>query len=117
MRPLCAMWTWYPQVVTERGRPSIRAFPDDKDGMGVEVKLQMLVDDLEATDPMSDDGGSPIMNVNVKRGQRLQYRLKLSIPDAKGGNILLATPVIDDVTIFYTQGTQFIQYNRLDEAP
>jgi hypothetical protein len=61
------------------------------------------------------DGGSPIERVSVKKGQKLQYRLKVSIPESVGGTLLTTTPVIDDVTIFYTRGVEYIHYNRLDD--
>jgi hypothetical protein len=51
----------------------------------------------------------------VKKGQKLQYRLKVLIPESVGGTLLTTTPVIDDVTIFYTRGVEYIHYNRLDD--
>jgi hypothetical protein len=112
-RVICAFWTWYPQKVDDEGHP-VMVDALEGDDLKAEVKLEILVDDTEVTDKLKDDGGSPISEVSVKKGQKLQYRLRVFIPDSKGGTLLRATPVIDDVTLFVTQGIEYIHYNRVD---
>lgn len=117
IRPICAFWTWYPEYVDEEKIPRISDALDPLNALRVNVTLQLLLDGEEVGESMANDGGNPIENVSVKKEQKFQYRLKMFLPDAVGGSILLATPVIDDVTIFYTQGVEYIHYNRVEMDP
>jgi hypothetical protein len=114
VRPICAFWTWYPEYTDSEGVP-LMTDRLEHDRMRVEVKFSMLLDGDDVGEVLTLDGGSPIERVSVKKGQKLQYRLKVLIPESVGGTLLTTTPVIDDVTIFYTRGVEYIHYNRLDD--
>jgi len=43
-------------------------------------------------------------------GDLLKYRLNFHLPAAELDSILLSTPVVDDVSIYYTTGTKFLYY-------
>jgi hypothetical protein len=116
LRPICAFWTWYPEYVDDRGKPMVMDGLSEV-GLEPEVKMQLLLDGDDAGEALTDDGGSPIDKVAVKKGQKFQYRLKLTITNSKGGTLLRSTPVIDDVTLFYTQGVEYIHYNRVETDP
>ena len=73
-----------------------------------------ILDGGSETTPLVDDKYSPIAQAN---GQPLeltgdfQYRVRFSIPDQNFDSILLATPVFDDLTIFYqTSQSMFVRY-------
>jgi hypothetical protein len=120
MRPICAFWTYYGQAVDMEKLPIMldhSDWPGPPTALKIAVSLQLLLDGEPVGEMMADDGGSSIEKVTVKKEQKLQYRLKVFLPDAVGGSILLSTPVIDDVTIFYTQGVEYIHYNRVEMEP
>ena len=113
VRPICAFWTWYPEVVDADGVPMmIDGLKEMK--TKVDVKMFMMLDGEEVGEALTDDGGSAITGIGLKKGQKFQYRLKISLPDAQGGTLLRATPIIDDVTLFLTNGVEYIHYNRVE---
>jgi hypothetical protein len=70
----------------------------------------MLVNNQPVGDPLQNEGGSSIRALFVNPGDDLAYRLHVSLPDAELDSILLGTPVIDDVTIYYSLGTRYLYY-------
>jgi len=116
LRPICAFWTWYPQKIDSQGVPMMWDALADSPSK-VEVRMQLLLDGEDAGESLVYDGGSPVDKVSVKPGQKFQYRLKISMPESKGGTVLLATPIIDDVTLFYTRGVDYIHYSRVEINP
>ena len=55
--------------------------------------------------PFDDDAYSPVHSADGRRvpiDGALKYKIRFLIPDKEFDSILLATPVLDDVTIFYT---------------
>jgi len=111
IRILGASWTWYPEKIDIKGKPMAHDHLANMD-TEVEVKLVMVVADEEVGTYLADDGGSGAGNVGVTPGQKLQYRLKMQLKDPRPGMILLASPMIDDVTIFYSVGIHVIHFNR-----
>ncbi|HKS15750.1 MAG TPA: hypothetical protein VJU16_00400, partial [Planctomycetota bacterium] len=111
IKPICAFWTEYPAFIHRLNKKEYENMK--KARAGIEVSMQLLVDDLEVGEPLLDGGGSPINGVSIKQGQSFKYRLKIAMTE-HSGMPLLATPVIDDVTIMYTTGVEYIYYSRLD---
>jgi len=119
---LSAFWTWYPEAVDVKGKPIAydhftENWASPPSETKVEVKLIFMIDGNEVGEYMSDDGGTPVTGVAVKKGEVLQYRMKVSMPNANGGTILRATPIIDDVTFFHSEGVDIIYYNREEWKP
>ncbi len=112
---LAAAWTWYPESTDERkGLPRIWDYQTQDEArrgqeMDVEVELKLVVNDAESL-PLKDDGGSATFGLRVRPYDKLQYRFTVRAPDARHDTILLATPVIDDVTLYYSTGRQFLLY-------
>ena len=113
VRLLGASWTWYAETVDpSTGEPLL--FDSTTSGyLHPKVAITILEGGTETT-PLMDDKYSPIAQAN---GQPLeltgdfQYRVRFSIPDQSFSTILLATPVFDDLTIFYqTSQSMFVRY-------
>jgi hypothetical protein len=54
--------------------------------------------------PYRNEGYSPIGFLAVEEESRVQYRAKLKIGPATPSTILLSTPVLDDVTLYFDRG-------------
>jgi hypothetical protein len=61
-------------------------------------------------DPLRNDGGSDVHSLIVHPSDVLKYRLEFQLPAAELDSILLTTPVVDDVSIYYTTGTKYLYY-------
>ncbi|MBI2899243.1 MAG: hypothetical protein HYY17_03600 [Planctomycetes bacterium] len=105
-RILGISWTWYGEgmevkpdgtwapTLTDHGASAATLYPV------VEASIVGL-----ANDPLSDDGYSPVKDPagsppEVAVNSTIQYRLAFKLPGAELGTILLATPVVDDVTLY-----------------
>jgi hypothetical protein len=61
--------------------------------------------------PYSDEGWSPIKDATVDDSEAVKFRAKLRVGSTSLNPVLLATPVLDDVTIFYDLSTvQYLSY-------
>ncbi len=109
VRVLGAAWTWYPETTGKNGEPATLDYRH-YDPLTTRVDLSMILNGQVHGDPMRQDGGIDIRNLVVNPGDSLSYRLSLHLPDAELDSILLATPIVDDVTIFFTTGTKFLYY-------
>jgi hypothetical protein len=106
---LGAAWTWYPEVTGKNGEPGTldcRHY----DALTTRVDLSMILNGEVHGDPMRQDGGIDIRNLVVNPSDTLSYRLSLHLPDAEIDSILLGSPIVDDVTIYFTTGTKFLYY-------
>jgi hypothetical protein len=106
---LGASWTWYPETTGKNGEPFSIDYRTT-DTLLSRVNLQMVVNDSLVGEPIRYDVGTPIRNVWINPGEKVNYRLSMNLPDSELDSILLGTPIIDDVTIFYTTGTRFLYY-------
>lgn len=106
---LGAAWTWYPEGADKTGHPTVTDHLNN-DALEARVNLSMLVNDQPIGSPMHNDGGSDVAALVLNPGDVFKYRLNFLLPAAELDSILLATPVVDDVTIYYTTGTKFLYY-------
>jgi hypothetical protein len=121
VRILGVAWTWYGEVrgdgdpdPTEPGRQVLYAY--DSRGMAIkDLNARIGVSILDGTNPPAgpyyDDTYSPVYepgangqstgaSLSIQDPKNVKYRVNFDIP-AQFSDILLATPVLDDVTIFY----------------
>jgi hypothetical protein len=116
-------WTWYGELPDHRLNPWAQwdgtRLLYDYNGAGagqagmpvrnLNVKVGAGIDDGgQIYGPYYDDGYSPIMNNRsrtpvIQDPTRLKYFVQIEIPGG-GKPILLASPVIDDVTLFWDDG-------------
>ena len=78
------------------------------------MELDLLVNGVQ-TAVLADDGGTAIPELFLNDTDQLKYRLRLWMPGLSSFSILHATPVIDDVTIYFTRGTQYLSYAIIGE--
>ncbi|HEX7901465.1 MAG TPA: hypothetical protein VF950_27145 [Planctomycetota bacterium] len=114
-RILAAAWTWYPEWTDEHGAPKawdVGFQSDDKrgDDLDAEVEMRMVLNGKETGAPLSDDGGASAEALFVGPGDSAQYRLLWRLRRAGLDSALLGTPVVDDVTIYYSEGARFLVY-------
>jgi hypothetical protein len=109
VRVLGASWTWYPESTGKNGEPGIIDYRH-YDPLTARVDLTMVQNGQPVGETLHQDGGMPIGHLFVNPGDTLNYRLRLHVPDAELDSILLGTPIVDDVTIFYTTGTKYLYY-------
>ena len=108
VRILGASWTWYPEAADKNGQPTVIDHQTG-DSLEARVNLTMVLNDTPVGAPMRNDGGSDV-HVTANPGDVLKYRLNFHLPAAEADAILLSTPVVDDVSIFYTTGTKYLYY-------
>jgi hypothetical protein len=121
-RVLAAAWTWYPEWTDETGAPKaldVGLQSDDKrgDALDAEVEMRMLLNGKETGAPLNDAGGSSADGLWVAPGDKAQYRLLWRVRRAGVDSALLGTPVVDDVTIYYSEGARFLVYYLDDGMP
>jgi hypothetical protein len=109
-------WTWYGESQDENGRPVIYDYNATHGGPSreLEPKVQLGIVDGEGPGaisygPWDDDGYSAVETTTghcptLVDPQKLQYRARFRIQGANVATILLATPVLDDVTLFWRRG-------------
>ncbi len=112
-RILGTAWTWYPPQHSSDGKPQVRDYYSEKE-IRAEVELQFVVNRQDSGEPMLADGGSYGMNLVVTELDDARYRFKIRLPECTHNSILLDTPAIDDVTIYYTTGVQYLSYEIED---
>jgi hypothetical protein len=59
---------------------------------------------------LTKDSGSSPDDFLIQSGDKFQYCLGVRLPQATLDTVLTATPVIDDVSIYFTSGTRFLSY-------
>jgi hypothetical protein len=114
IRVLHVAWTWYPEFVDAQGLPKMRDRRMETDlakgrEIAVQTEMRLLLNDAPQ-DLLTKDGGSSPVNFVIQSGDKFQYRLAVRFPDATLDTVLTATPIIDDVTIYFTAGTRFLSY-------
>jgi hypothetical protein len=113
IRVLGLSWTWYGETTDETGKPVISDYYGTTGGPGreLEPKVQVgIVDGNGASavsyGPWDDDGYSAVetttgANPTLLEPSKLHYRVRFRIQGANVSTILLATPVLDDVTLYW----------------
>jgi len=109
VRILGASWTWYPESADKTGNPIVIDHLAN-DPLEARVNLTMVRNDSSVGSPLRNDGGSPVHSLILTPGDVLKYRLNFHLPAAEIDSILLATPIVDDVSIYFTTGTKFLYY-------
>ena len=116
MQVLGLSWTWYGETHDENGKPVMYDYNSNSGSpiRELEPKVQLGIVDGEASTAMSygpwdDDGFSPVEAANgscptLLDPQKLRWRARFRLQGANVATILLATPVLDDVTVFWRRG-------------
>ena len=120
-RVLAVAWTWYPEICDENGAPKARDVgfqSDDRFGdlLDAELEVRMVLNGAESGHALTDEGGSAAP-LHVGPRDDVRYRLRLRVRDAGDDTALLGTPVVDDVTVYYTEGARFLAYALDDSLP
>ncbi|MBI2930755.1 MAG: hypothetical protein HYY16_03820, partial [Planctomycetes bacterium] len=108
-RVLAAAWTWYPESLSWTGQPQVHDYRDDTD-VQARVEMNLLLNGVTLPFVLSDDAGALVPNLTMTPEDSLRYRLSMRLPNANPDVILLATPVIDDVTLHFSTGIHFLFY-------
>ena len=113
IRVLGLSWTWYGETTDEHGKPILFDFNSTQGGPSreLEPKVQLGIVDGDGPGavsygPWDDDAFSPVetttgANPTLLDPQRLHYRARFRIEGGNLATILLATPVLDDVTVYW----------------
>jgi hypothetical protein len=79
--------------------------------MTCNVKVAILKNSTDVTGYLTDSGYS-MVGVTFLPTDDLQYRVKFELTGAGLNSLLLATPIFDDITIYYQSATvQYLSYN------
>ena len=109
-------WTWYGETQDENGKPVMYDYNSNTGSpiRELEPKVQLGIVDGEGASsisygPWDDDGYSPVETTTgscptLLDPQKLRWRARFRIGGANVATILLATPVLDDVTVFWRRG-------------
>ncbi len=117
---LGAAWTMYPEWVDERGQAMVwdlQGQDDQRRGnpLQIQVELTFVVNGNGTKHRVKDDLTLGMDEpLRVDRKDQVQYRFVLGVPEAGLDTALLGTPIIDDVTIFYTTGREFLSFESRD---
>lgn len=107
VRIIGAAWTWYGETVRPGdGAPQLRDWSSGRD-IAVQVECVLLRNETPTGAAMTRDGGEQC-NVSYADADTAKYRIV--VRTGEPGAILLATPVLDDVTLFFTRGVEFVLY-------
>src|SRR5262249_2840930 len=122
IRVLGLSWTWYGELQDENAKPVLYDYNSSTGGpiKELEPKIQLGIEDGDSSaqtyGPWDDDGYSAVEATNgscppLVGPKHLHYRARVSIKGATVGPILLGTPILDDVTLYWrAQGSPLISY-------
>ena len=80
------------------------------------MEMHLLLYDSQAKEKeelplrLRNERGSVISELSLKKNKHFQYRMVLRVLKAGLNSQLLTTPILDDVSIFYTRGTRYLSY-------
>jgi hypothetical protein len=112
---LGASWTWYGEECNpSTGMRTLNTYRSSIDGATPSGDLQPFVN-LSVSDggllygPFSDDGFSPLLNVVgqtpiLSNPSQVKYLIDIGFPGGTAADILLGSPVLDDVTLYWSDG-------------
>ncbi|MBI2932252.1 MAG: pilus assembly PilX N-terminal domain-containing protein [Planctomycetes bacterium] len=115
IRILAAAWTWYPESVSWTGQPQIHDFFSDKELLA-SVEMRFVRNNFELPAILSDDGGSAVPDLILDPSDSFAYRLSVRLRNASPQTILLAGPVIDDVTIYASSSLEYLAYELVETS-
>ena len=123
IRVLGLSWTWYGELQDEAGKPVLYDYNSSTGGptRELEPKVQLSIVDGQGPSalsygPWDEDGYSAVEATNgscpaLTDPKHLRYRARFKIQGTNVGTILLGTPVLDDVTVYWrAQGSPLISY-------
>ncbi|MBI2931237.1 MAG: hypothetical protein HYY16_06270 [Planctomycetes bacterium] len=114
-RILAAAWTWYPESVSWTGQPQIKdAFSETE--LTVFVEMRLIHNGVERPEIFTDSGGSAVPDLIVDPADSFRYRLLVRLQNASPQTILLATPVIDDVTLYVSSSSEYLAYEVVETS-
>ncbi|MBI2900285.1 MAG: hypothetical protein HYY17_08870 [Planctomycetes bacterium] len=88
-------WTWFAERADAKGKEIL---VDRASGTALHPEVGIsIVSGAVEHGPYSDAGFSSVSGAEGP----FRYRVRFSIPDAQFDSVLLATPVVDDVTVYY----------------
>ena len=109
-RILGASWTVYGEAVNADGDPIVYDYQDSTPAArDAAVTLTFLKNGATASALLANDAFSPVDSLDAGPADAVQYRLQFTIAGTDLNTILLASPALDDVTIFYTLGPRFLE--------
>jgi hypothetical protein len=105
-------WTWFGEGVDPHGRPTLLDCSEDPETtLYPEVGLSLLVDDV-SSDEYLDDRYSAILSggefLPILDESLLKIQVRIGLPGAEISSLLLATPVVDDITLYWRLSTMGI---------
>ena len=115
-------WTWYGEETSSTGSPVLYDYNTPEGtaagDVGPQVSLS-IQDGAMVYGPMLDDGFSAAQDLSgmppvMADPTQVKYLAQFSLASASGATILLATPVLDDVTIYWDNSRS---NTRLDNEP
>ena len=114
VKVLGAAWTWYGEESDAMTGNRV-LWNYGGNGLGIpDVDLQPAVsfslqDGALVYGPLTDDGFSPVLSLGgqtpvIQDPSQLRYVIRMTYAGGTVGSILLGTPVLDDVTIYWNDG-------------
>jgi hypothetical protein len=103
---LGASWTWYGEALGATGKPVLWDYNSGGGGPSAEIETRLslgLRDGLLSYGPFDKDDFSEIRAV-IQNPSQVRYFFDFRLLTADLATILLATPVLDDVTIYWNDG-------------
>jgi len=113
VRVTTAFWTMYPERTDPKGKPLAYDALTERE-IPVEIFMTFVVNDEETVWRLEEEGGSAVEDLPIGDKDKVRYRLRIRMTEANGSSILKGTPIIDDVTIFYSAGTSYLMYSQED---
>ncbi len=131
VRMLGVSWTWYPESWRPAEGPSgssietcfvdyadadaPRLLPQPAPACRLQLETGGLQYPLNDVDGFADDAFSTIETsegqpVDLAADGSFRYRVRFHVAGARPGTVLLSTPVFDDVTFYYSGGTEYLDY-------
>jgi hypothetical protein len=114
VKVLGSSWTWYGEETDpSTGDRVLYDYSGNVLGLpngDLQPRVRLsLVDGGMVYGPLSDDGFSPVLNLGgqtpvIGNPALLKYRIGFSFGAGSNSSILLATPVLDDVTLYWSDG-------------
>lgn len=132
VRLLGASWTWYPEemriddgaamkpvMYDYRDPDQPKALAQSKPCCRLMVETHGAAYPLNEPGGFSDDGYSGLESsdggpVTTGPDHTLRYKVRFVVEGATSTTVLLATPVFDDVTIYWTGGVEYLAYQPLN---
>ena len=121
-----ASWTWHGEETIERAGKLQRILFNYNTSLGAaprvpthvvtpRVRVRFMVNDQVKTDWLEDDTGARADAFYDADHERLRYQIKIDLQGADLSTILLATPVLDDITLYVAcNAPTYVEYLKVE---